>query len=61
MKFVLDTEKCGLKIKSKIDNDAYDWVMVIYTDSNYAGDKDNQISVGGYRINHHILQHKKEE
>jgi hypothetical protein len=50
MKFVLDTINFCLKIEPKIDNNANDWVMVIYTDSNYAGNKDNCISVSGFII-----------
>jgi hypothetical protein len=50
MKFVLDTRNFGLKIEPKAHDDGDDWVMVTYTDSGYAGDKDNQISVGGFII-----------
>jgi hypothetical protein len=50
MKFVLDTRNFGLKIEPKAHNDGDDWVMVAYTDSDYAGDKDNRISVGGFII-----------
>jgi hypothetical protein len=50
MKFVLDTQNFGLKIEPKVHNDGDDWVMVIYTESDYAGDKDNRISVSGFII-----------
>jgi hypothetical protein len=50
MKFVLDTRNLGLKIEPKAQNNDDDWVMVVYTDSDYAGDKDNRISVSGFII-----------
>jgi hypothetical protein len=50
MKFVLNTRNFGLKIEPKIDNDANDWVMIVYMDSDYAGDKDNWLSVSGFII-----------
>jgi hypothetical protein len=50
IKFVLDTRNFGLKIEPKVDNKTDDWVMVVYTDSDYAGDKDNWLSVSGFII-----------
>jgi Reverse transcriptase (RNA-dependent DNA polymerase) len=47
MKFVFDTRNFGLMIKPKLDeNDK--WHMKMYTDSDWAGDKENRRSVTGY-------------
>ena len=46
-KFVLDTPDHGLKIEpEKMTEDK--WVLKVYTDSDWAGDKDSRISVSGY-------------
>jgi hypothetical protein len=47
IKFTLDTKEYGLLIKPK-EPDGPNWVLVMYTDSDYEGDKDNQISVMGF-------------
>ena len=47
LKYVIDTKEYGLKIEPKID-ELTNWKMVMYTDSDYAGDKDTRISVTGY-------------
>ncbi len=46
IKFVLDTRLFGLKIKPVGDNG--DWNLKVYTDSDWAGDKNNRRSVSGY-------------
>jgi hypothetical protein len=46
-KFVLDTKNHGLIVKPK-QPDGKSWDLVMYTDSDYAGDKDCRISVTGY-------------
>ena len=46
-KFVLDTANHGLKIEpQKMIDDK--WVLKVYTDSDWAGDKNTRISVSGY-------------
>jgi hypothetical protein len=47
IKFTLDTKDYGLLLKPK-KPDGPNWDMVMYTDSDYAGDKDSQISVTGF-------------
>ncbi len=50
IKFVLDTKKFGLKIAPDLKGDLELWTMTVYSDSEYGGDKDNRISVGGFII-----------
>jgi hypothetical protein len=50
IKFVLDTRDLGLKIEPKITGSGDDWDIVIYTDSDYGGDKESRISVTGYIV-----------
>ena len=47
IKFVLDTSDYGLRFQPQpsVDNK---WHLTIYTDSDYVGDKETQISVTGY-------------
>jgi hypothetical protein len=48
-KFVMDTDDYGLKVLPTISR-AKKWKMTVYTDSDWAGDKDNRHSVSGYAI-----------
>jgi hypothetical protein len=50
IKFVLDTKVYGLKIEPKISSSEDNWDIVIYTDSDYGGDKESRISVTGYIV-----------
>lgn len=49
IKFVLDTKYMGLKIEPKLDG-SDDWKLVVYCDSDYAGDKETRISVTGFIV-----------
>jgi hypothetical protein len=47
IKFVLDTQDYGLKLEpDKMTNNR--WNLKVYTDSDWAGDKDTRLSVTGY-------------
>ena len=48
IKFVLDTKTWGLKIAPKLTSSKPNWNLVVYTDSDWAGDKDNRRSVNGF-------------
>jgi hypothetical protein len=49
IKFVLDMRHYGLKIEQQVVNGIDDgWVITVHTDSDYAGDKNNRISVSGF-------------
>ena len=48
IKFVLDTKTYGLKIEPKLVEEALEWFMVMYVDSDHAGDKESRISVTGF-------------
>jgi hypothetical protein len=50
IKFVLATRTFGLKIEPDLKPGESEWEMRVFTDSEYAGDKDTRISVGGYII-----------
>ena len=45
----MDTNDYGLKVLPTISR-TKKWKMTVYTDSDWAGDKDNQHSVSGYAI-----------
>ena len=48
-KFVLDTSTRGLKVFPKLSSKGV-WELVLYSDSDWAGDKDNRRSVTGYML-----------
>jgi hypothetical protein len=48
MKFTLDTSSLGLKIEPKCPDGKLLWNLVVYSDSDWAGDKDNRRSVSGF-------------
>jgi hypothetical protein len=48
IEFVLDTWFFGLKIEPKLNSKEAKWTMTVYTNSEYTGDKETRISVGGY-------------
>ena len=48
IKFVLDTKCKGLWIEPDLDNVDEPWVLVCFSDSDYAGDPDSRRSVSGF-------------
>jgi hypothetical protein len=50
IKLVLETKDYGLRIEPQINNDNEDWTLTIYTDSDWAGDKDSRHSITGFTI-----------
>jgi hypothetical protein len=50
IKSVLDTRHYGLKIELVVNGINDDSVITVYTNSDYAGDKNNRISVSGFII-----------
>ena len=48
-KYVLDTRTYGLKIEpKKLESDKANWTMTMFSDSDFASDKETRISVTGY-------------
>ena len=47
IKYVLDTPLRGLKLSPTVSKE---WKVVIFTDSDWAGDKDTRKSVSGYMV-----------
>jgi hypothetical protein len=47
IKFVIKTKDYGIRIEPQFTND---WTWTIYTDSDWAGDKDNRHSITGFII-----------
>jgi hypothetical protein len=50
IKFVMDTKHLGLKIEPKAPDSDKMWDLVIYCDSDWAGDKDTRNSVAGFIV-----------
>ncbi len=48
IKFVLDTKQWGLKFEPQVAGKGLKWNLITYTDSDWAGDKDNRRSVSGF-------------
>ena len=48
IKYALDTKNYGLKLEPKMSEEGPKWDMMMYCDSDYAGDKDTRLSVTGY-------------
>jgi hypothetical protein len=48
IKYALDTRDLGLKVEPTATN--LNWELLVYTDSDWAGDKDDRKSVSGYMI-----------
>jgi len=49
-KFILDTKEYGLKVKPKIEEFDKSWTIIVFLDSDYAGDSNTRISVTGFCI-----------
>ena len=49
IKYVLDTKGQGLRIHPVV-RDVLKWIMLLHTDSDWSGDKDDRKSVGGYLL-----------
>ena len=52
IKYVLDTPDYGLKIEPTIDkrDKNIEWNLIVYSDSDWAGDKENRMSITGFII-----------
>ena len=50
IKFVIDTPDFGLKVEPSIRPEDQKWELVVYSDSDWAGDKDNRRSVTGFKL-----------
>ena len=49
LKYVIDTKDIGLKLAPEITGKV-EWKIVLYTDSDWAGDKDSRKSITGYAL-----------
>ena len=49
IKHVLDTKHLGLKICPKVTNKLI-WNIILWSDSDWGGDKDNRLSVSGMAL-----------
>jgi hypothetical protein len=50
IKFVLDTRQFGLKLQPSLLSESKEWSITVYSDSDWAGDKDTRRSISGYII-----------
>ena len=50
LKFVMDTSEYGLKFEPKQADKGQEWILRLFTDSDWAGDKDSRKSVSGYAL-----------
>jgi len=50
IKFVLDTREYELKVKPVIDKADDAWNIMVFSDSDYAGDMETRVSVTGFCI-----------
>ena len=50
IKFVLDTLTLGLEIKLTVKDNKLSCNIVVYSDSDRAGDRDNHYSISGYGL-----------
>jgi hypothetical protein len=50
IKFVLDTKAWALKVAPVLEEGEVIWNMVVYSDSDYAGDKETRVSVTGFVV-----------
>jgi Reverse transcriptase (RNA-dependent DNA polymerase) len=50
IKYIMDTQHFGLRIQPKLPDKEGNWQLTVYTDSDWAGDKENRHSVSGYAI-----------
>ena len=50
IRYVLDTQKFGLKIEPKMDLENGLWTIRAFSDSEFGGNPDNRISIGGWII-----------
>jgi hypothetical protein len=48
IKFVLDTKMMGLKMNPKITTNISEWDIVVYTNSDWAGEEETRINVTGF-------------
>ena len=48
IKFVLDTKDYGLKLEPKMEEE--EWDLVVYSDSDWAGDPENRVSITGFVV-----------
>jgi len=49
IKYALDTQNIGLKLKPK-DNDNKQWELEAYSDADFAGDKETRLIITGYVV-----------
>ena len=50
IRFVLSTKKFGLKVEPHMNKEVKEWDLMVFTDSDWGGDKETRISVTGFII-----------